>query len=461
MPALTIVLQLLTLALGSGQAADPWARPEETVRAYVAAFNAGEPQMRQFLERHADGETALEARLARYRDLKEDLRSLTLRAVRRAADGGIEAVVATGRGGTATLGFVLTGATPRKLRGIRVALEGGGEEPDPPLAPRDEVTALGDIQALVEWAVKADEYSGAALIGRDGRIVWQGAWGEADKDRAIPNTIDTRFNIGSINKSFTAVALAQLVAAGKLSPTDVVGQFLPEYPNAVVRERVTLQHLLDMRSGIGDIFGPKYEQTPKASLRTLADYLPLFADAPLQFEPGQGRAYSNGGYIVLGLIIEQVSGMPYDAYLKAHVFDPAGMRATGFPAASRPLPDRAVGYTTRLGPPRRDNRPTLPDRGSSAGGAYATAPDLLRYAEALAAGRLASPDAMQTLGRQVRGIGIAGGAPGLNATLDHDVNGYTVVVLSNYDPPSAERVARGIRRVLQAVDRWTVPLAVQ
>jgi CubicO group peptidase (beta-lactamase class C family) len=269
----------------------------------------------------------------------------------------------------------------------------------------------------------------------------------------VTNVIDSQFNVGSISKSFTAVAVAQLVSAGKLAPSDTVGRFLPRYPNATVRDRVTVQQLLDMQSGIGDIFGPRYEQTPKASLRTLADYLPLFADQPLLFEPGKGRQYSNGGFIVLGLIIEKVSGQPYDEYVRTHVFEPAGMQATGFPPVSEPAPKRAQGYTTRLGPTRRDNRPTLPERGSSAGGAYATAPDLARYATALAAGTLVAPDAMRRIGRQVRGMGIAGGAPGLNATLDDDVNGYTVVVMSNYDPPTAERIARAIRGVLSSVRR--------
>lgn len=425
--------------------------PEAFVRDYVAAFNAGDGPMRAFFEQHGADTTPVEQRMARYGDLRKDLGRLVLRRVDADRHPDIVAEIADAHGETATFVFVLRAG---RLEGIRV-MRGGPEGADaegPPLPPRSESAALDDVRRLVDAAVASDAFSGVVLVAKAGGApAWSRAVGEADKDAHRPNTLDTSFNVGSIGKSFTATAVAQLVAAGKLSVDDTVGKLLPDYPNATVREKVTVRHLLDMRSGIGDIFGPAYERTDKSTLKTLRDFLALFATEPLHFEPGTRREYSNGGYIVLGLIVEAVTGQSYYDYVKARIFDPAGMKGTGFLARSGDAGGRATGYTTRLGGPRRSNLPTLPDRGSSAGGVYATAPDLVRYAGALASGALVDLTALAKVGRDPKGLGIAGGAPGVNAALDTGVNGYTIVVLSNYDPPSAERLARDIRRVLASV----------
>ncbi len=178
-----------------------------------------------------------------------------------------------------------------------------------------------------------------------------------------------------------------------------------------------------------------------ARIRSLQDYLQFFATDPLLFEPGTGKAYSNGGFIVLGLIVEKASGENFYAYVQEHVFDPAGMRATAYPALDEPSPSRAVGYTR--GPagvptwstPARESAPLEPVRGSSAGGAYSTVGDLLAFAQAARDGTLVK-------GRYWwNGPGtVLGGAPGWNAVLSVR-DGVTTVVLSNQDPPTAERLA--------------------
>ena len=145
--------------------------------------------------------------------------------------------------------------------------------------------------------------------------------------------------------------------------------------------------------------------------------------------------------------------MSYYDYVQRHIFDVVRMLDSGFYLQSAAVPKRANGYTARLGPPRRLNTDTLPERASSAGGVYSTLHDLLAYSQALAAGRIVKPDVMRELGRGVAGLGIAGGAPGLNATLDTDLNGYTLIVLANCDPPAAELLAREARRVLESVRR--------
>ena len=253
----------------------------------------------------------------------------------------------------------------------------------------------------------------------------------------MPNNLETKFNLGSINKAFTRIAIEQLAHEGKLSLDDKLGKFLPDYPNREAAEKVTVHQLLTMTSGIGDFFGDRYMAADRSKIRSLADYLPLFADKPLLFPPGTQNRYSNGGYIVLGLIVEKLSGQSYYDYVKQHIYQPAGMKDSDWYALDEPTPNRAVGYTKEGEGPRHSNHSTLPARGSSAGGGYSTAPDLLRFANALAAHKLGDSNA---------GLGIAGGSPGVNAALESNPQtGNTIIVLSNFDPPTADATARQIR----------------
>jgi CubicO group peptidase (beta-lactamase class C family) len=452
---LVILVLVFLLSIQAPPQATVAPTPDALVADYVAAFNAGEAAMRQFFEKYADQATPVDARIARYRSMKTDLGTLKIRRLASTDPTAITVETVDQRGTVTTLVFQLTADDRHRLRAIQVRIggPGGDDQAGPPLSARDEKTALGDVAAFFTKAASADQFSGTGLVARGGKVLWERAVGQADKDKKIPNTIDTKFNIGSIGKSFTVVAIAQLVAAGKIAPEDTVGKFLPAYPNAAVREKVTVQQLLDMRSGIGDFFGTRYQSTPKSQVRSLQDYLPLFASDPLLFEPGQGQQYSNGGYVVLGLIIEQASGMSYYDYVQKRIFDVAAMANTGLYPEDARVSTRATGYTLSFGAPRRANTETLPGRASSAGGACSTLHDLLRYEQSLAAGKLVAPDAMRRIGRPTSGMGIAGGAPGLNAALDTDVNGYTVIVLANYDPPAAERLSAEIRRVLNSVKR--------
>ncbi len=243
--------------------------------------------------------------------------------------------------------------------------------------------------------------------------------------------------------------------------SDTIARHLPRY-GAPYAGRVTIQQLLDFSSGMGDIFGAKFDATPKEKLRTLADYLPLFEGDPLKFEPGARHEYSNAGYIVLGLIIEAVSGQDYYGYVREHIFRPAGMADTDSFFADEIVPNRAVSYT-KEGGRWRSAMFEHPGRGSSAGGGYSTSRDLMRFAAALKAGRLvppayatwilsraaAAPMAGAPTGPVSGSLGIAGGSPGVNAVLDIDADrGTTVVVLCNADPPCAEKAARRIRTLL-------------
>ena len=314
---------------------------------------------------------------------------------------------------------------------------------------------IDPINAAIDKAVAEDRFSGVVMLAKDGTPLLSRAVGMADPSKGIPNRPDTKFNLGSINKFFTHIAIGQLAAAGKLSLNDTIRKHLPDYPSPVA-DKITIEQLLQHRSGLGDIFGPKF-MASHASLRTLSDYLPLFADKPLEFEPGSDQRYSNAGFVVLGLIIEKISGQTYYDYVRDHITKPAGMTDTASYAIDENIPNRAIGQTKRGPegplPERRSNIATLPARGSSAGGGYSTAPDLLRLTQALLADKLMPKRWTDWLftgkldGAVGRNIGVAGGSPGVNAVLEIDPP-YTLVVLSNYDPPSAEEVAREARKSL-------------
>ena len=296
----------------------------------------------------------------------------------------------------------------------------------------------------------AGEFSGVFLLAKDGAPVFERAYGFADREARTPNTVETAFNLGSINKLFTQIAIRQLADAGKLDVDSTLARAWPDYPNHEVARRVTIRQLLQHRSGVGgNIFAAPPGKT-RGDIRQLADYLPLFVNEPLQFEPGTNQRYSNAAYILLGLLIERLSGENYYDYARRHIFEPATMtRTASWPVDSLPA-NTAIGYTrgAQDAPPSTPlgrNSGLLPGRGSSAGGGYSTAHDLLRLLNALRAGKIPSGPPS--------GVGIAGGAPGLNAAVEGDLpGGYDVIVLTNLDPPAAEKVARIVRTWLGARD---------
>lgn len=316
---------------------------------------------------------------------------------------------------------------------------------------------------LQELSTK-DEFSGVVLIAQNGIPVFNRAYGLQSKEYGVANNLDTKFNVGSIDKIFTKIAIGQLLEQGKIaSVDDKLEKYLTDYPNHEAATTVTLRQILNMQSGIGDFFGAEFRSAPKDQFRSIADYMPLFASKPLAFPPGTKRQYSNGGYIVLGSVIEKVSGQSYYDYVRDNIFKPLGMENTAFYEGDVPTANLATGYTRdrdNESAPRRNNVYTRPARGSSAGGGYSTAGDLLKFANALEAGKIRNPafeeDAPKPAGApfaSMRGIGIAGGAPGLNAALETDLPGrYTIIVLSNYEPPSAEIVARKIREWMGVTD---------
>jgi D-alanyl-D-alanine carboxypeptidase len=327
-----------------------------------------------------------------------------------------------------------------------------------------EADALSALAARADRLAGEDEFSGAVLIAKDGRVLFSRAYGLADRNRRIPNTIRTRFHIGSMNKMLTAVAILQLVEAGKVKLTAPLATYLPGYPNRDVATKVTIRHLLTHTGGTGDIFGPDFDAHRK-ELRALADYVKLYGKRGPEFEPGSRWAYSNYGFILLGVVIEKVTGQSYYDYVQAHVYAPAGMTRSGSLPENQPVPGRSIGYTKPPGTTAWvPNTDTLPYRGTSAGGGYSTGEDLARFAHALLSHKLLSPDSTKLLitgkvktgpgaryaygfedARDADGngwVGHGGGAPGMNGDLKiYPKSGYVVTVLANIDPPAAQRIS--------------------
>jgi CubicO group peptidase (beta-lactamase class C family) len=311
----------------------------------------------------------------------------------------------------------------------------------------------------VEALCAAGEFSGAVLVARGDAVLYEAAYDLADRVQGIPNTLDTRFNLASLDKMFTGVAIMQLVERGLLSVEAKVGDILPDYPQREAASQVTIHQLLTHTSGFGDYFESPLLPAGLSGLDGLGDYFALFADEALLFPPGSATSYGNSGFIVLGLVIEKITGMSYYDAVRESVFLPAGMTSTGSFAQDEDFLPRALGYTTvdyygeETGT-LSDNGSLLPLRGGSAGGGYSTVGDLYRFSRALLEHRLLeaatteltlggkaktrNPDTVfaygfmdrMEVGRRV--VGHGGGFAGVVNTFSVYVeSGTTVVVLSN------------------------------
>jgi D-alanyl-D-alanine carboxypeptidase len=326
----------------------------------------------------------------------------------------------------------------------------------------NETELLTSLPKRLNEVVAVDLFSGAVLVAKDGKTVFAQAYGMADREKKTPNTLKTRFRLGSMNKMFTAVATLQLVQNGKLDLKAPFGNYLTDYPNKDLASKVTIEQMLTHTGGTGDIFGPEFDKN-RLELKTLQDYVKLYGNRGPEFEAGSRWQYSNYGFLLLGVIVEKVSGQSYYDYVRDHIFKPAGMIATASEPEDQVVADRSIGYMRSDGTSWQPNTDTLPYSGTSAGGGYSTVEDLLKFATALQTNKLLKPQytEMLTTGKVetpnggkyaygfqeasvngTRCFGHGGGAPGMNGELKICPGpGYVVAVLANLDPPAATRVA--------------------
>lgn len=331
---------------------------------------------------------------------------------------------------------------------------------------------VDEVEALVRNAGEEDTFSGSVAVARDGEVLVTLAVGEASKRFHVPNRVDTKFNLGSMNKMFTAVSVAQLEEAGKLSYADPVSKYVDEsWLPRDLTERITVHHLLTHTSGLGSYFNETYMASSRMLFRAVDDYKPLVQGDTLAFEPGTRWSYSNTGMLLLGVVIEKASGQDYFDYVREHVCAPAGMEDTDCYEMDQPVENLAIGYerdpTSAQG--WRNNLYQHVLRGGPAGGGFSTAPDLVRFADALLAGELVSVATLDRLWTDAAGagygcgfsvqdgvdgkvVGHSGGFPGINSNLDVLVDrGFVIAVMSNYSGAASPLNAR-IRELLRDVE---------
>jgi D-alanyl-D-alanine carboxypeptidase len=448
----TLLAVLFVAAPAAAQPEIPQTPAGKVFAAWLAAFNSADPaQLRAFDAAYPRKETPpVEDRL-RFREMTG---GFTLVRVEKSEPLSLTVLVQEkGSDTVARMETEVSADDPPKI--LKSTLEAIPHPPDLAVPRLSEGEALAALSARVDELAKNDQFSGAVLVARHGKVLLQKAWGRANRETGAPATLDTRFRIGSMNKMFTAVAILQLVEAGKLALDDPIGKYLTAYPNKDVASKVTVRHLLTHTGGTGDIFGPEFEKN-RLTLRTHSDYLKLYGARALDGEPGKQFNYSNYGFVLLGALIEKVTGMSYYDYVESKIFRPAGMTSTGSLTEADSVPNRSTGYMKRDGAwvPNTD---TLPWRGTAAGGGYSTVGDLLRFAEALEAGKLISKKTLAEAttphlqgygyGFGIRGegpsrsYGHGGGAPGMNGELRvFPQLGTVLVALSNLDPPAATRV---------------------
>ena len=343
---------------------------------------------------------------------------------------------------------------PHRIAGI------GMRQPKPPASaqPSKRLTdaqMAQELKALTDKLAGADIFSGAVLLAKDGVPIFKGAYGMANKDFNAPNRIDTKFNLGSMNKMFTAVAIAQLVERGKLSFDDPLSKFLPDFPDKASAEKIRIKHLLTHTAGLGGYFSRQWNESSRASYRTVDDMMKrAAADEKLLFEPGARWQYSNTGMLVLGKVVEIVTGQSYYDYVRENITKPAGMINTDCYELDKVNPNLAVGYDKQF----TDNGVSFVNnvfahvlRGGPHGGGYSTVEDLLKFDVALRANRLVGAEYVRQLlsakpelnspgygyGFQVSSdphiAGHGGGFLGISSNLDMFLGtGWTAIVMSNY-----------------------------
>jgi CubicO group peptidase (beta-lactamase class C family) len=306
-----------------------------------------------------------------------------------------------------------------------------------PLPHFQEKDLLPRTRQRIEELVSADRFAGTVLVAQKGRPISAQAYGFADRERHISNSLQTRFGLASMGKMFTGVAVLQLVKAGKIGLDDPIEKYLTDYPNKELASKVTIRQLLSHTGGTGNIFGPEFNKH-RLELRTHEDYIHLFGSRPVRFEPGSRWEYSNYGFVILGVVIDRVSGQGYYDYIRDHVFTPAGMTSTD----------------------------TGSDRITGAGGGRTTVEDLLRFANALQDNKLL--DAHYTELLTTGHVATPGGGKYAYGFEDRIVNGtrcfghdgagadasgdlkicpqgnYVVAVLANMNAPAAQRISNFI-----------------
>ncbi|NER12100.1 serine hydrolase [Leptobacterium flavescens] len=316
------------------------------------------------------------------------------------------------------------------------------------------------IDEVMQRYTKLDQFSGTVLLAKDGEILYSKAFGDANKSFGIKNKVDTKFNIASMGKMFTGVAIFQLQERGKLDINAPVIKYLKNFP---LGDKITIYHLLSHTSGLGSYMRHPDYRADRNAFKKIDDLLPLIYEEELQFDtPGERFSYSNSGMIILGAIIEKLTGQSYSDYITKNIFEPAKMYDTEMRCGDEVVQNRATGYMRSISGKFHNNY-SKSSPPSSDGGILSTIGDILKFDQALYSSILinnTSKEKMFTALKVTYGlafqveerqgnkvVGHSGGAPGISTYFSRYLKDkYTIIVLSNYD-----RIARNVAHYIEYI----------
>ncbi len=325
------------------------------------------------------------------------------------------------------------------------------------------------MEVYLQAMTQTDKFSGAVLVAQEGQVLSSGGYGLADREHDVANTGQTKFLVGSITKQFTSVAILMLEEQRKLSVYDPISRHLPYSPEHW--KDITIHHLLNHTSGLGNLADIPGIQGTKARLRlSVREIVETFRETPLEFPAGTAYRYSNSGYIVLGDIVEHVSGVSYEKFLQAHIFDPLEMTDSGYDHHQAILKNRAAGYLKRDGEWVRADYIDM-SFPFSAGALYSTVEDLYRWGQALETSRLISSEAYTRMTTvtpllTTHGYGLLMGSLHNRRTVGHagGINGFranfirfpdehaSVIVLCNSEEAEFITVTKALSAILFGED---------
>jgi len=482
-----LLFSLLTASAGRAQTPDetysdspvmPAGIQGERIQALIDTLNSGDPEkVRQFLTTHCTEKfrsfVPMEDHIEVFLGLLQETGGIDFSGIRTYVPErkGQTVVIVKDRNYESYRGITLRFTdAPESLIG------GAGFSPARPPAdlketPLNREQFLAETKAFMDRLIDKEMFSGTLLVAKGKDVLLTMAAGEASKAFHVPNNIDTKFNLGSMNKMFTSTAVVQLAEKGKLSLDDPISKYIDEsWLPKEVTDKITIRHLLTHSSGLGSYFNDTYDKSSRALFRKLDDYKPLIKDDRPAFEPGKKFQYSNTGMFLLGVIIEKVTGEDYFSYVRKAIYEPAGMTNTDCYEMDYPVENLAIGYSPDPKSPYRwqNNLYKHVIKGGPAGGGFSTVRDLHQFALALLGGKYVSEASLKEMwtdhlganygygfsvatGAAGKVVGHAGGFDGINSNLDIYLDsGYIVAVMSNSDrgaSPVAAKIAGFLGRV--------------
>lgn len=335
-----------------------------------------------------------------------------------------------------------------------------------------ESAVIDSVRQLIDEISDKDLFSGSVLIAKGDEVLMKKAVGQASKRFQVMNNDSTRYNLGSMNKMFTALAIMKLVSEQVIALDDTINQFIDDrWLPGPISSQITIRHLISHSSGLGSYFTPEFFNSSRDKLRQLEDYRFLVQNEKLAFTPGSKYQYSNTGMLLLGIILEKTTGNDYYEYIRENIYKPANMKHSDSYQIDQPVENLAIGYS------RAENKYGYENNilkhvlmGSPAGGGYSTVGDLHNFALALKNGKLVPEKYLQEMWIDYFGthnygygfkvedypfekiVGHSGGFYGISADLSIFLqSGYVAVVLSNYE--SGEQLSHKINHLLLHVDR--------